>query len=365
MAELSKENLDFILKHDIPLSEVFDATGMRRKDYLQIMEENGFRYAYGVTPCEKSGHTLRYAKNGSCIICNPKSIRYRERFRESGFVYIFISMQTKLVKIGSAKDYNERIVQLNNESYGGVNDWQLLAYSYQQEAGRIENTIQSIVLNSRLQKQYYRGNQPIVANEVFDISLRDLLDKVDTLGYKFEFPNQVLLQSLLNSNEKNKGSEKQIHKIPIVKIQPNQTTSQLSQKERAEIDSQRAKIDELNEEDKRKVEEQASIERLVQEQAKTDAIIKEQKRLEEIEKERLRLTKVIEEKNRSEGKKIALEQQERIDSARKPNEFVENTNISSSRTQQQEIERQKTKNKITMIIFIAIIVAILFLIFTN
>ncbi len=49
MPRLSKENLDFILKKNkIPLEEVFDATGLRRKDYLPIMENNGYRLAYGV-----------------------------------------------------------------------------------------------------------------------------------------------------------------------------------------------------------------------------------------------------------------------------------------------------------------------------
>lgn len=364
MAELSKENLDFIFKHKILLEEVFNATGWKAKDYKEFMKENGYLVAYGVTRCSNGGHDLR-TRYGHCVICDPAKIAYVKRKNSSGYVYIAVSLENKLLKVGCAKDYKKRILALNSQHYGNISDWQLVGYSYQDKMGEVEHNIQLQFQDYQVKRPFNKDNKSIEASEIFDINLQDLLNRISELGYKFEFPNQVILQSFLDSNEKNKCSEKQIYQTPTFTIQTNQITNQLSAKEKAELELQREKIDKLIEEGKIKVEEQASIERLVQEQAKTDAIIKEQKRLEEIEKERLRLTKVIEEKNRSEAKKIALEQQERIDSARKPNEFVENTNISSSRTQQPEIERQKTKNKITMIIFIAIIVAILFLIFTN
>lgn len=197
MARLSKENLDFILKNKIPLEEVFDATGLRRKDYLPIMEQNGYRLAYGVTPCEKFGHTLR-AKNGDCVICRPMTVSYTKRYREKGYVYIVVSMKHKLFKIGSSKDYEFRENNLNYEKYAGIDDWKLLAYSLQNERALVENKIQSHLRDFQVQRNYSKGDQPVIATEIFDVDITHLLEIIKSLGYIFEFPNQELLSELLS-----------------------------------------------------------------------------------------------------------------------------------------------------------------------
>lgn len=249
MAKLSQENLDFLLKHKIPLEDVFDATGLRRKEYAKIMEEKGYRLAYGVTPCQEFGHTLRF-KKGHCAICNPMSLSYSKRFREEGYVYIVISSSTKLIKIGSSKDYKNRNENLNAEKYGGIDDWQLLAYSFQKQRALVENAIQSHFINYQVQREYFKGGQKVTTREIFDIDLKILLDTIKKLGYLFEFPNQILMKKFL-ANDKTTN---------------NITTAEQLIQEQKRLAEEKARAEKLVQEQKRLAEEKAQAEKLAQEQ---------------------------------------------------------------------------------------------------
>lgn len=48
-------------------------------------------------------------------------------------------MKYRLFKIGSSKDYEFRENNLNYEKYAGIDDWKLLAYSFQNERSLVEN----------------------------------------------------------------------------------------------------------------------------------------------------------------------------------------------------------------------------------
>jgi hypothetical protein len=58
MAQLTTVQKDFLAHHSIPLSRVFDASGLARKKYAEIMREEEKYFVYGDTECQ-SGHTLR------------------------------------------------------------------------------------------------------------------------------------------------------------------------------------------------------------------------------------------------------------------------------------------------------------------
>jgi len=66
MLEILESQKDFLDSHKIPLSQVFDASGMRTKDYQEYMKEYDYGYAVGVTACQKMGHTLRDG-HGHCV----------------------------------------------------------------------------------------------------------------------------------------------------------------------------------------------------------------------------------------------------------------------------------------------------------
>ena len=371
MAEISKENMDFILKHAIPLGEVFDATGWKSKDYKEFMKENGYLVAYGVTRCSNGGHELR-TRYGHCVICDPAKIAYVKRKNLSGYVYIAISLENKLLKVGCAKDYKKRIFSLNSQHYGEINDWQLVAYSYQDKMGEVEHKIQLQFSDYQVKRPFNKDNKSVEASEIFDINLQTLLNKIDELGYEFEFPNQTLIQLLSSSNTKSKRPKKQIYQIPIGTVQTNPTKNQLSHKEKVTIEAQRATIDELIEEGRRKVEEKA----------RADAIEQEQRRLEEIERERLRCRKIDEDQKRAEAERISVEQQEIIKCTKMEWEYIESRNIYTAKNSVEEynrssqinpintinkskIESHKTRDTIVWVVCIAILISVLILIFTN
>ena len=51
MAELTLAQNSFLIHHKIPLSQVFDATGMKKEEYKELMKELGMTIAIGVNHC--------------------------------------------------------------------------------------------------------------------------------------------------------------------------------------------------------------------------------------------------------------------------------------------------------------------------
>ena len=69
------------------MSEVFDATGMRQKDYRDVLKVLEKRIAIGVTLCLQGGQTMR-DRAGRCVQCNPAAIAFERRFDQEAYVYI-------------------------------------------------------------------------------------------------------------------------------------------------------------------------------------------------------------------------------------------------------------------------------------
>ena len=107
MADLTRDQIDFLYSQEIPLSHVFDATGMRKVDYAKVMKDAGFSFAYGTTPCAKGGHSLR-TRQGHCIQCSTSVISYQTRYRAPGYVYIAGSPGARLLKIGTTDELDRR-----------------------------------------------------------------------------------------------------------------------------------------------------------------------------------------------------------------------------------------------------------------
>jgi len=124
MSTLSKEQRDFLRHHKIPENLVFDATGLKRKEWQSQMEQLGLRFAFGVGKC-KRGHTLR-SRAGNCIQCETANIAFTNRHYDDGFVYIAYSLEKILLKVGVAKSIKKRMNSLNSLGYAGANDWKVL-----------------------------------------------------------------------------------------------------------------------------------------------------------------------------------------------------------------------------------------------
>jgi hypothetical protein len=170
MAELTAEQLSFLASQRIPLSKMFDASGMQKRDYAAAMEEVGAYFAYGVTPCAAGSHSLR-TKAGHCIQCNTATIAYATRHSTNATVYVAKSEATGLVKVGLAIDLPDRLQKLQDYCYGGASDWQLVCSVRMQQAGRAEAAVHDRLSEHRATGHYMRAGRAQKCYELFDCDL--------------------------------------------------------------------------------------------------------------------------------------------------------------------------------------------------
>ena len=167
MAKLKTKQLNFLRHHDIPFSRLYDATGMHRRDYQQVMRDLDLWVAYGVSPCAAGGHTLR-TRAGHCVQCkNAENLIYLRRFDEVGEVYVAKSARGMSVKVGLSKNAGERIGQLNNYRYAGHSDWTYVWHVEAAKAGRVESQAHnSLARFSKLSTSLHNG-YPTECRELF------------------------------------------------------------------------------------------------------------------------------------------------------------------------------------------------------
>ena len=139
---LTDEEKRFLRDHKIQLNQVYDGRGMTKSAYQQAMQGTRMIVVAGTAPCKKAGHKLR-TKSGHCFQCNPKVISFQKRSQSNAHVYIAGSVKGEYIKIGLAEDLDNRLRQLNDWAYGNAKDWKMLASSFVENAGRVENTVQT------------------------------------------------------------------------------------------------------------------------------------------------------------------------------------------------------------------------------
>ena len=173
MPSLSREQLNFLDAHNIPVSMVFDATGLRRKDWESQMRELGLRFAHGTRPCRSGNHTLK--TKAGCIQCNPAFIAFANRYYENGFVYLAYSAEKKLIKVGVGRAVEGRENSLNRLGYAGASDWKMLHSVKVDGAGQIEFSIHSDLAIHNVTETYLRDGNQVVCREVFRCDMQTAL----------------------------------------------------------------------------------------------------------------------------------------------------------------------------------------------
>lgn len=169
MITLNPEQTAFLKRHEIPMSKVFDASGLSRAEYSQIMGELELIIAFGVTPCAKAGHTLR-TRAGHCAQCNTQAIAFIKRTYDEGDIYVARSDRAKLVKVGVASDAKKRMHWLNEYRYGEADDW-ILVYSRRvPKAGRIEFLIHSDLIQHAKPILYTKFGKQVLCKETYSCS---------------------------------------------------------------------------------------------------------------------------------------------------------------------------------------------------
>ena len=98
MAKLTKSQLAFIQRMQLDSYSLFDASGLRARDWKLQMKELGKLVAFGVTPCSAGGHSLR-TRAGHCLQCNTANLSFLKRMSDRGEVYVAWSSGAKIAKI--------------------------------------------------------------------------------------------------------------------------------------------------------------------------------------------------------------------------------------------------------------------------
>lgn len=164
--KLSNEQINFLYQHGVPLSKVFDATGMKKAQYSTIMKTVGANIAIGVTPCGGDGHTMRN-RSGHCVMCTPKYLTFQKRHEEEAQIYVASSKRSNLIKIGIAKNSHERIKHINSYGYGGINDWEISFTKTVKNAGKVEAVSQKNIGYTKLSMVYERDGENVDCREIF------------------------------------------------------------------------------------------------------------------------------------------------------------------------------------------------------
>jgi hypothetical protein len=174
MAKLSKEQIAFLKEQGISLSQVFDASFIKRKlDVQKQMEEQELSFYFGHSACRSEGHTLR-TKAGHCIQCDTSKIAYQLRHSASGYVYLAYSQSRKLAKVGFTKNHpGERAELLKKEQYATATDWEIKKQAkFEKDAGKREFAIHSLLecYQKTVAYEKYKG-QMVECREVFSCPL--------------------------------------------------------------------------------------------------------------------------------------------------------------------------------------------------
>jgi len=180
---LTDEQKRFLRAHKIPLSKVFDATGMTKPAYQKAMDGTEMSFASGVTPCSNSGHTLR-TKAGHCIQCDVKKIAFQMRSRAKAHVYIAGTSRGKIIKVGSSINVDDRITKINTYSYGGHQDWKVLASAYVDKSGSVENYIHNKLQPFQVRGSYEREGRTQACYELFKCNFDDAYKPLSSLAGK-------------------------------------------------------------------------------------------------------------------------------------------------------------------------------------
>ena len=125
--DLSNEELIFIDDKELSISEVYDGRGLPFKFSRIRAKEEQNKLIFGLKG--RCGHRLK-TRSGHCVICNPSSFDFQENYhgmlydpsRELpglSWIYIAISEESKLIKVGSSQnmEYRQKIMNQTNTIY--------------------------------------------------------------------------------------------------------------------------------------------------------------------------------------------------------------------------------------------------------
>lgn len=172
MTRLSREEISFLKSQGISLNEVFDATGLKRNEYIERMKTGNYTVACGTKPCKAGSHRLR-TRSGHCMQCNPVSYVYSIRHHSNQYLYIAYSSLSNLVKIGVTANLSQREAALKKQKYGGWGDWKIISFKKILNAGVVESKIHSKLKSFQFKSSTYKDSHDQETYELFSCSLSE------------------------------------------------------------------------------------------------------------------------------------------------------------------------------------------------
>ncbi len=170
MITLTNEQKKFLEDFGITMERVINGDGLGKTDCIALMNDFDYEIAYGVSPCQKEGHTLRW-KSWHCAQCNTGSRKFSERYTSYGYVYYAYSEKAQLTKVGFCTNMTERRKTLNTKKTGSFYDWVMPTALYCEEnAGFIESLVHKELNLYRIIDTEYKDSDGQVSKELYKIS---------------------------------------------------------------------------------------------------------------------------------------------------------------------------------------------------
>lgn len=187
---LTKEEKDFIKRHNLSISDFYDARGESKPVFHDKAKAMGCHFV--INQCQY-GHRLK-DRSGHCIMCNTAYIAFQKRETNSGVVYVAYS--GKYTKVGmienniknTAEAMNKREYRLNDEGgYGGREGWKT-AKSWQltKNVGKIEREAHRILEKYKVDGDYIHSGELHSTKELFVCPLQTAIDAVKQAIEKYK-----------------------------------------------------------------------------------------------------------------------------------------------------------------------------------
>jgi hypothetical protein len=157
---LTKEQKDFIKKHQISEEVLFDANGEQMsEDLKQRMLEAEKVLAYNVSGCAEHNEYNFTDIEGVFVQGDTDKIPFALRTYKTGYIYIAGSKKTHLIKVGSSNEVKDRIKTLNiaTTKSGSIDDWELIFQAKTETLGKVERMFQQKLCEYKSASQYEKG----------------------------------------------------------------------------------------------------------------------------------------------------------------------------------------------------------------
>jgi hypothetical protein len=178
---LTTAELTFLKSQGLSADDVYDGTYQSRATSIAGAEASGCTLIVRST-CGKGGHRLR-TRSGHCAQCNPANLAYQSRHHSIGYVYIAGSRSTRLLKIGTATDIEQRKRNLQNQEYGGIRDWEILFHAKVEHGGKIEGDALRLLRKFKIVRTYEKDGFSQQAEDLLETSFRNAIKAIsDAIG---------------------------------------------------------------------------------------------------------------------------------------------------------------------------------------